>query len=55
MYSYHVRLGAIKIQIQPQYSQYFPNNMESVRLLEMPIAIIHTRIAMPNSVHEFVF
>ena len=42
--NYHVRLGAIKIQIQVQYLP----NVESVRLLEMVIAIYIHRYPHPG-------
>ena len=50
--NYHVRLGAIKIQIQVQYLP----NMESVCPLEMVIAIyVYTRIPTPRSACKLVF
>ena len=65
--NYHIRLGAIKIQIQVQYLP----NMESVHLLEMVIAIyIHgyphpcprvnlylmaRKLHPPSAAHVFLF
>ena len=50
--NYHISLGTIEIQIQ---AQYFPNIIRSVLLLEIVIAIMHTWIATPSSVRDFIF